>query len=81
MRVVFTDVLEEAMPLRSREISRGRCAYCSAPLTFNAAGVVAWRVGNRFVCNEFCADGIPNELVNPKAAPIAAGPGLPASLN
>jgi hypothetical protein len=78
---MLASVLEETMPIRSREISHGRCAYCSAPLTFNAAGVVAWRVGNRFVCNEFCADGIPDELVNPKAVPNATGPELPASFN
>jgi hypothetical protein len=55
------------MPLRSREIHQ-RCAYCSAPLTFNGAGVVAWRVGNQFVCNEFCADGIPDPLTSPGGA-------------
>ena len=35
-----------------------RCAYCGEPLVFTALGVKAWRVGNEFVCNEFCADGI-----------------------
>jgi hypothetical protein len=69
------------MPLRARQISHGRCAYCSAPLTFNAAGVVAWRVGNRFVCNEFCADGLPDETVIPEAWPLADGPKQPASFN
>jgi hypothetical protein len=69
------------MSLRSRELSHGRCAYCRAPLTFNSAGVVAWRVGNRFVCNEFCADGVPDQLMYTKAAPIAGGPKLPASFN
>ena len=54
------------MALRSREISAGRCAYCGAPLILNAAGVVAWRIGNRFVCNEFCADGLPDALMGPQ---------------
>jgi hypothetical protein len=59
------------MPGRFREISYGRCAYCGAPLTFNAAGVVAWRIGNRFVCNEFCAEGVPEERISPEAVPLA----------
>ena len=50
--------------LRYREVSYGRCAHCGEPLAFNAAGaVVAWRVGDQFVCNEFCADGISDEFV------------------
>jgi hypothetical protein len=67
------------MSLRSRELSHGRCAYCRAPLTFNSAGVVAWRVGNRFACNEFCAEGVSDEIMNPKILPIAEDPKLPAS--
>jgi hypothetical protein len=42
------------------------CAYCGDPLVFTALGVKAWRVGNEFVCNDFCADGIsssPNDSV------------------
>jgi hypothetical protein len=35
-----------------------RCAYCGEPLVSTALGVKAWRVGNEFVCSEFCADGI-----------------------
>jgi hypothetical protein len=43
-----------------------RCAYCGEPLVFTALGVKAWRAGNEFVCNEFCADEIsssPNDSV------------------
>jgi hypothetical protein len=69
------------MPLRARQISHRRCAYCSAPLTSNAAGIVAWRVGNRFVCNEFCADGLPDETLTPEARPVDDGPKQPASFN
>jgi hypothetical protein len=68
------------MPLHAREMPHGRCAYCSAPLAFNVAGVVAWRVGNRFVCNEFCADGLPDELLSADARSLH-GPALPASFN
>jgi hypothetical protein len=34
------------------------CMYCGEPLRFGQNGVKAWRVGDKFVCNEFCADGI-----------------------
>ena len=34
------------------------CAYCGEPLVVTTHGVLAWRIGNEFVCNEFCADGI-----------------------
>jgi hypothetical protein len=47
------------MPTRPREGYHERCAYCGAPLPLNIGGVEAWRVGDGFVCNEFCADGIP----------------------
>jgi hypothetical protein len=67
------------MPPRSREINR-RCAYCSAPLVSNAAGLVAWRVGNQFVCNEFCADGLPDTTVRPEAVLRPDGAELPLSL-
>jgi hypothetical protein len=67
------------MPLRSRE-HHGRCAYCGAPLIANAAGLVAWRVGNQFVCNEFCADGLPDEAVVPQAVSRPDGAKLPLSL-
>jgi hypothetical protein len=65
------------MPLRAREINR-HCAYCGAPLVANAAGLVAWRVGNQFVCNEFCADGLPDAAIVPQAVSRAdAKPSLP----
>lgn len=34
------------------------CLYCGEPLPFTQNGVKAWRVGDKFVCNEFCADGL-----------------------
>jgi hypothetical protein len=34
------------------------CVYCGEPLPFTQRGVEAWRVGDKYVCNEFCADGI-----------------------
>jgi len=33
------------------------CAYCGEPLIVTTLGVAAWRLGNDFFCNEFCADG------------------------
>jgi hypothetical protein len=36
------------------------CACCGAPLAMAAQDLKAWRVGAQFVCNEFCADGIPS---------------------
>jgi hypothetical protein len=35
-----------------------KCAYCGVALPIAFYGVDAWRVGNGFVCNEFCADGL-----------------------
>jgi hypothetical protein len=32
------------------------CAFCREPLPFTATGISAWLAGNRFFCNEFCAD-------------------------
>jgi len=52
---MFLSNWRKALPKRSRKISHGRCAWCSAPLAFNAVGVVAWRLGKQFVCDEFCA--------------------------
>ena len=34
------------------------CAYCGEALKLTTQGVAAWRTGNAFVCNEYCADGI-----------------------
>lgn len=35
-----------------------QCAYCGKPLEVSRFGVLAWRAGKDFVCDEFCADGI-----------------------
>jgi hypothetical protein len=34
------------------------CIYCGEPLPFTTKGVQARQVGDKFVCNEFCADAI-----------------------
>ena len=39
------------------------CACCGEPLAMAAQGMKAWRVGDHFVCNEFCADGISVHIV------------------
>jgi hypothetical protein len=41
-----------------RSASASACAYCGKPLAFTAQGIEAWREGNLFFCNDFCADGI-----------------------
>jgi hypothetical protein len=41
-----------------RATRSGVCAYCGEPLAMAAQAMKAWRVGDQFVCNEFCADGI-----------------------
>ena len=33
------------------------CAYCGEQLVRTAKAVIAWRQGDQFFCNEFCADG------------------------
>jgi hypothetical protein len=48
----------------ARAVSFGQCAFCGEPLVYNAMGVVAWRVGSRFVCNEFCADGVSTDQMS-----------------
>jgi hypothetical protein len=35
-----------------------QCAYCGEVLRLDVYGVNAWRVDNKFACNEFCADGV-----------------------
>jgi hypothetical protein len=58
------------MGARVGDIFPERCAYCGSVLPYNIEGIEAWRVGSRFVCNEFCLDGIQDD--------VAAPPGLPA---
>ena len=48
------------------------CAHCGETLELNWHGVNAWRVGNKFVCNEFCADGITPTNIDVPEAPVAA---------
>jgi hypothetical protein len=76
MYVAHESLLEEVMTMRAREMSDRWCAYCGEPLAFNAAGVLAWRVGTRFVCNEFCAEGVSNDCVNLPSADRADAPEL-----
>jgi hypothetical protein len=51
----------EEMRARSPKLATWRCAYCSEPLPFDSAGVNAWREGNQFFCNEFCAASTQDE--------------------
>jgi hypothetical protein len=33
-----------------------RCAFCGEPFPFVGSRARSWRVGNRYACNEFCAE-------------------------
>jgi hypothetical protein len=39
-----------------------RCAYCQEPFCFSESEVQALPVGNQFVCNEFCAQALREEV-------------------
>jgi hypothetical protein len=47
-----------------RDRAECMCVYCGEPLPFTRKGVEALRVGDKFVCNEFCADGISPGISN-----------------
>jgi hypothetical protein len=34
------------------------CAYCGEPLPVWRGHVLSWRIGSRYACNEFCAEGV-----------------------
>jgi hypothetical protein len=76
IRVALAPLSEDAMQSRARQISPGQCAYCGEQLAFNKFGIDAWRVGDQFVCNEFCADGIPDKLATSQAEAPSVGPQL-----
>jgi len=38
-----------------------RCAYCNEPFRITEHGVEAYSVGDKLVCNEFCAQAIGEE--------------------
>jgi hypothetical protein len=35
-----------------------RCAYCNEPIRMTRQGALALRIGETFLCNEFCAQAI-----------------------
>jgi hypothetical protein len=43
------------------------CAHCGQPFPKVEGRVQQWRVGNRFACNEFCAEGVEGEARRPDA--------------
>jgi len=43
------------------------CAHCGQPLPKLEGRVQQWRVGNRFACNEFCAEGVEDLARRPDA--------------
>ena len=38
-----------------------RCAYCNEPFRITEQGVEACRIGDHYVCNEYCAQAISEE--------------------
>lgn len=45
-----------------------RCACCGSSFPVVEGRVQQWRVtGNRFACNEFCAEGIEEQQTNARA--------------
>ena len=52
------------------------CGHCGEPLKLNPRGIQGRRVGDKFVCNEFCAGGIAatTQEASSRASPV--GPGL-----
>jgi hypothetical protein len=66
MDIAFTEedvVMKDYRPtrVRNREPTVQRCAHCGEPLPFNTIGILAWRLGDQWTCNEFCASGIAEE--------------------
>ena len=62
MPAVTNGIVTQRVVTRSN-VKPQRCAYCGALLPVNIEGIEAWRIGDHFVCNEFCADGIPQETI------------------
>ena len=43
------------------------CAHCGQPFPKVEGRIQQWRVGNRFACNEFCAEGVEDQGRRPDA--------------
>jgi hypothetical protein len=55
--------MEKAMSQRSKF---KKCAWCGNPFPVVDGQVLQWRVdGERFACNEFCAEGIAEQSAKP----------------
>jgi hypothetical protein len=54
------------MPKRSKFT---RCAWCGNPFPVDDGQVQQWRVdGERYACNEFCAEGVEQQSARPAAS-------------
>jgi hypothetical protein len=42
-----------------------KCAHCGQPFPMVEGRVQQWRVGERFACNEFCAEGVESQAPDP----------------
>jgi hypothetical protein len=52
------------------------CAHCGEPLRHVAGRVSSWRVGDRYACNEFCAEAVEYQASAQAAFNGAAAAGL-----
>jgi len=44
------------------------CAWCGSPLPIVDGQIQQWRVADgRFACNDFCAEGVEQQLPDPDA--------------
>jgi hypothetical protein len=61
----FGALMEQAMSNHSRS---SRCAYCGNPFPTVEGRIQQWRVGDRYACNEFCAEGVESQAPERRAA-------------
>jgi len=48
------------------------CAFCGERFPVVHGHVLSWRVGNRYACNEFCAEGVEAQEASVAPGIIAA---------
>jgi hypothetical protein len=51
----------------TRRSTFSTCAHCGQPFPKVEGRIQQWRVGNRFACNEFCAEGVEDQGRRPDA--------------
>jgi hypothetical protein len=61
---------ERAMKNHSDDLAN--CAHCGEPLLMVGGRISSWRVGERYACNEFCAEAVEEQAPAWTAPPIVA---------